>query len=79
MRYFGSWDNERVEADFSKEELSNFTIRKTILFESNDIQEVSQREHEFIRQFRSNEPEIGYNRTGIIKPASLTTDGSITL
>jgi hypothetical protein len=79
MRCFGSWNNERVEADFSKEELSNFTIRKTILFESHDIQEVSRREHEFIRQYRSNEPETGYNRTDIKKPAGLSTDGSITL
>lgn len=80
MRYFGSWSNEYVEADFTKEELSDFTIRKTILFESNDLTEVSRLEHEFIRQYRSNEPTIGYNRTGIRrKPAGLATDGSITL
>ena len=64
MRYFGSWNNSLIEADFSKEELANFTLRKEILFESTDMAEVSRREHEFIRQHQSNDPAVGYNQTG---------------
>ncbi len=63
LRYFGSWNNEAVEADFTVEELRGFVIRKDILFESEDKSLVSQREGEFIRLLRSNEPEIGYNRS----------------
>ena len=63
MRYFGSWDNMTVEADFTKEELSNFTLRKEILFESSDKVEVTKKESELIIVHQSNNPEIGYNRT----------------
>ena len=34
IRYFGSWDNNIVSKDFSKEDLMNFTLTKEILFES---------------------------------------------
>jgi hypothetical protein len=63
LRYFGSWDNEIVERDFSKEELSDFSLRKEIIFESNDKNEVSRMEGEFIRSLKSNDPAIGYNQT----------------
>ena len=63
LRYFGSWDNLSVEADFSVEDLRDFTLRKEILFESRDKDEVSRKESDLIRLFRSNEPATGYNRT----------------
>ena len=63
LRYFGSWNNEAVESDFPLEALKDFTVRKEILFESDDKALVSQREWEFIRLLRSNDPEIGYNRS----------------
>ncbi|MFZ4125941.1 MAG: hypothetical protein ACOYJ2_07745 [Rickettsiales bacterium] len=63
LRYFGSWNNKLVEADFSKEELSDFFIRKQILFESDDKNEIRRKESEMILLNRSNQPEIGYNRT----------------
>ena len=63
LRYFGSWDNEAVSADFTKEELSKFTLTKEILFESNNKSEVSKKEHELINLHRSNNPDLGYNRT----------------
>ena len=63
MRYFGSWNNEAVEADFSAEDLKDFTLRKQILFESDDKALVSKMEGEFIRSLRSNEPAVGYNRS----------------
>lgn len=63
IRYFGSWDNAAVSADFTKEELSDFSLRKEILFESGDRDEVSKKEQELIKFFKSNNPDIGYNRT----------------
>ena len=63
LRYFGSWQNETVEADFSTADLKDFTLRKEILFESDDKSIVSAREGEFIRALQSNVPHIGYNRS----------------
>jgi hypothetical protein len=63
LRYFGSWDNATVAADFSDADLRDFTLRKEILFESADKHEVSRLESVLIRENRSHEPEIGYNRT----------------
>ena len=62
LRYFGSWDNELVMSDFTDEELRDFTVRKQILFESTDKNEVSKREYEFIKEYNSNNFDIGYNR-----------------
>ena len=63
LRYFGSWNNSLVEADFSKEELNDFTLRKEILFESTDKSAVTLKESELIISYRSNDPKIGYNQT----------------
>ena len=42
----------------------DYTIRKQILWESEDCteSELSRKEVEFIREYQSNNPEIGYNR-----------------
>jgi hypothetical protein len=63
LRYFGSWDNELVQKDFSDEQLRDFSIRKEIIFESKSKAEVSKKEGELILQLRSNVPSIGYNMT----------------
>lgn len=63
INYFGSWSVDLVEKDFTKEQLLNFTVRKEILFESDDKKEVLKKEGEMIRGLRSNEERIGYNRT----------------
>lgn len=62
INYFGSWSCELVEKDFTKEELLDFTIRKEILFESDNKKEVLKKEREMIVELRSNESGIGYNR-----------------
>ena len=41
LRYFGSWNNLMVEADFTKDELRSLTLRKDVLFESANKTEVS--------------------------------------
>lgn len=63
MRYFGTWNREVVEADFSREELIDFSLRKEILFESGDKQEVGREEMRLIAELGSNNPDYGYNRT----------------
>lgn len=63
INYIGSWSNRLVERDFTKEELVDFTIRKVILFESNDVDEVRRTESKFIRELRSNNFSMGYNQT----------------
>jgi hypothetical protein len=64
INYFGSADSKLIEADFPREQRRDFTIRREILWESETAsdQEVSAKEVEFIRSFRSNDPAVGYNR-----------------
>ena len=62
LTYFGSVDNRIVEKDFTDEEKRDFTIRKEILMESESEAEINKNEAKFIMDYRSNDPEIGYNR-----------------
>jgi hypothetical protein len=66
-RYMGSPDMDLVNADFEslpKERRLDYTIRKQILWESEfaSESELSAKEVEFIRIYRSNDPAIGYNQ-----------------
>lgn len=66
-RYFGSPDIDVINEDFANlpdAVRKDYTVRKQILWESEDCSEaeLAQKEIEFIRQFRSNDPSIGYNR-----------------
>ena len=66
-RYFGSPSMAVVNADFaSLPEITrkDYTVRKQILWESEFCTEaeLSAKEVEFIRAYRSNDPEVGYNR-----------------
>jgi len=66
-RYYGSPDMDVVNEDFEKlpdEMRKDYTIRKQILWESEDCseKELSGKEVEYIREYRSNDPSIGYNR-----------------
>jgi hypothetical protein len=65
LNYFGSSNSKLIEKDFTREQRKDMTIRKEILWEGEDVtdQEVNKREVEFIRQLKSNDPEIGYNRS----------------
>lgn len=62
INYFGSANSTLIAEDFTKEERDNFTIRKEIIFESQDEVEVNKNESKFILKFESNNPAIGYNR-----------------
>lgn len=63
LNYFGSANSNLIAADFTDEQLMDFTIRKEIIWESftDDIKEANKMEVELIRQHQSNNPEIGYN------------------
>lgn len=63
INYFGSAKSELIANDFTREQRRDFAIRKEILWECQNatIQEVTHKEIEFIRLFKSNDPNIGYN------------------
>jgi hypothetical protein len=66
-RYMGSPDMNLVNADFARlppGHRRDYTVRKEILWESETATEaeLSAKELEWIRQLRSNDPAVGYNR-----------------
>lgn len=65
INYFGSADSTLIEKDFTREQRRNFIIRKEIIWESEIAtkNEVIRKEYEFIKLFKSNDPQIGYNQT----------------
>ncbi|MEQ1611551.1 MAG: GIY-YIG nuclease family protein [Hyphomicrobiaceae bacterium] len=64
INYFGSASDDLIALDFTPEQRMSFTITRVILWESETATrvEVTAKELEFIREFRSNDPSIGYNR-----------------
>ena len=64
INYFGSADSKIIEKDFTREQRKDFTIRKEILYEGENLsdQEINKMEVEFIKKFNSNNPSIGYNQ-----------------
>lgn len=70
--YFGSPKSALIVNDFTDQELSDFTIRKQILWSSQDCTqaELNAKEVEFIFSCKSNNPAIGYN----LRPKMRTDD-----
>ena len=64
INYFGSADNKLAEMDFTRQQRRDFSIRKEILWESESASdaEVNQKEIEFIKSHRANDPAIGYKQ-----------------
>jgi hypothetical protein len=64
INYFGSAASELIALDFDRAQRRDFTVRKETVWESDNAsdREVSQKEVELIRLFKSNDPAIGYNR-----------------
>ncbi len=65
--YFGNPSMGIVNADFAnlpKEAQLDYSVRKQIIFESEDISEseLLRKEIAYIREYKANDPEIGYNR-----------------
>ena len=66
-RYMGSINISVINADFEQlpdEVRRCYTVQKEILWESDDCTdaELSAVEVEMIRKYKSNDPEVGYNR-----------------
>lgn len=64
INYLGSTNVKLIEQDFTRAERRKFIIIKEILWESEDApdKEVNKVEVRLIRELRSNDPLIGYNR-----------------
>jgi len=64
INYFGSASDALIAKDFSTEQRKVFSVTREILWESEDAtqQELTKTEFEYIKQFQSNNPEIGYNQ-----------------
>lgn len=62
--YFGSPNSDLIAKDFTREQRADFTVRKEIIWESESAtdSEVSLKEVELIRLYRSNDPSVGYNQ-----------------
>lgn len=66
VNYFGSADSFTIAADFPTWMWDDFTITKTILEHVPDIsiRDLNALEARWIKALRSNDPGVGYNRTG---------------
>ena len=62
INYFGSASHSAIAEDFTGEQRKDFTIRRQILWESDDASEINAKEVEFIHSLRANDPAIGYNK-----------------
>jgi hypothetical protein len=64
INYYGSASSELIAKDFTREQRRNFTIRREILWETEQGSdaEVNQKEVELIRALRANDPTVGYNQ-----------------
>ena len=62
LTYFGSVNSNVVARDFTDEQKRDFTIRKEIIFESENSEEINQVEAQLIKEYQSNNPDIGYNK-----------------
>ena len=64
LNYFGSASSTLIQQDFTREQIRDFSIRKEIIWESEIASdtEVNLEEVRLINQYKSNNPEIGYNR-----------------
>jgi hypothetical protein len=76
FRYFGSPSIDVINEGFgmlSDDQRRDYSVRKQILWQSETAteQELAAKEVEFISKFRSNDPEIGYNRWPRFRPGKI--------
>ncbi len=62
LTYFGSVNSELVAKDFSEDQMRDFSVRKQIIFESENAEEINKIESQLIVEYGANNPEIGYNK-----------------
>ena len=68
--YYGSCEEEYIQKDFTYEELQEFTIKKTILWASENVtdNELNKKETEMILKYKALDKNVGYNRRLPILP-----------
>ena len=62
INYFGSANSDLIAKDFTEDERKSFTITREILFQSENENEINKAESKYITEFKSNDPNIGYNQ-----------------
>lgn len=62
LTYFGSVNSKLVEADFTEEQMRDFSIRKEIIYESDSSEEINKIEASLILLHEANNPNVGYNQ-----------------
>lgn len=64
INYFGSASSELIQKDFSREHRRDFTVRKELIWESETAtdSEINDLEVKLIKEYKSNDPEVGYNQ-----------------
>jgi predicted GIY-YIG superfamily endonuclease len=64
INYFGSVNNDMMMREFTREQRRRFTVTRETLWESETATraEVTQKEIEFIKSLKSNDPSVGYNQ-----------------
>ena len=64
INYFGSANHNLISKDFTTEQRRSFSISKEIIWEGENVsdKEVNEMEMKLIRQYKSNDPAIGYNQ-----------------
>lgn len=64
INYFGSASDELIARDFTEEQRKSFAVTRDILWQSETASrsDLNQKEVELILQYRSNDPQIGYNQ-----------------
>jgi hypothetical protein len=64
INYFGSVNNDIIAKDFTREQRSRFTVTRETFWESETATraEVTEKEIEFIKSLKSNDPSVGYNQ-----------------
>ena len=79
ITYFGSPDASLVAADFTREQRQSFTVTREILWESETAtdQEAAVVELRLIRELRSNDPSVGYNRWPRVPKPTATVVGVV--
>lgn len=67
INYFGSACSFMIENDFKN--AKEFSVKKIILKELHrkSIKEINAMEKLFIEKYKSNNPAVGYNRTGVAR------------
>ena len=68
INYFGSANSELIAKDFSREERRDMIIRKEIIFESEDANDINKLESIMIIEYKANNPAFGYNQWPKFKP-----------